>query len=102
MLNTTRTIVVIIGFLYLSSIVTASNRLLDRLYLPSSLTGPESLAFDSIGGGPYTGVSDGRIFKYEGSNGGFLEFAHVTPDRYVCIYISTLKTRGGVMLSSKI
>ncbi|PNX72211.1 strictosidine synthase 1-like protein [Trifolium pratense] len=56
-------------------------KLLDRFYLPSSLTGPESLAFDSIGGGPYTGVSDGRILKYDEECSCFLEFAHISPDR---------------------
>jgi len=31
-------------------------------------TGPESLAFDPDGEGPYTGVSDGRIMKWRGEN----------------------------------
>jgi len=30
------------------------------------LLGPESLAFDSQGRGPYTSVSDGRIIRYDG------------------------------------
>ncbi|KAF7838581.1 protein STRICTOSIDINE SYNTHASE-LIKE 12 [Senna tora] len=57
-------------------------RMQSRLQLPSPLTGPESLAFDSSGAGPYTGVSDGRIFKYVGAeSGGFVEFAYTTPNR---------------------
>ncbi|KAK4280019.1 hypothetical protein QN277_011704 [Acacia crassicarpa] len=54
-------------------------RLVARLDLPPPLTGPESLAFDSIGGGPYTGISDGRLLKFE--NGTFLEFAYTSPIR---------------------
>ncbi|XP_061348793.1 protein STRICTOSIDINE SYNTHASE-LIKE 12-like [Gastrolobium bilobum] len=83
MLNAPSTIAVLGIFISLlcSPSIVASDRLLDRLFLPSSLTGPESLAFDSIGGGPYTGVSDGRILKYENPNSGFVEFAHISPDR---------------------
>ena len=29
--------------------------------------GPESFAFDSLGEGPYTGLSDGRIIKWQGN-----------------------------------
>ncbi|XP_054806355.1 protein STRICTOSIDINE SYNTHASE-LIKE 12-like [Prosopis cineraria] len=54
-------------------------RVVTRMDLPSPVTGPESLAFDSIGGGPYTGASDGRIFKFE--NGIFVEFAYTSPVR---------------------
>jgi len=87
MFNMTSNIAAIIGILislilYSSSIV-AYCRLLDRLYLPSPLTGPESLAFNSIGEGPYTGVSDGRILKYDEECSCFLEFAHISPDRYM-------------------
>lgn len=88
MLSTTNTIAIIgflISLLYSSSMV-ASTRLLDRLFLPSSLTGPQSLAFDSIGGGPYTGVSDGRIMKYEETYSGFVEFAYTWQDRYVYVF----------------
>ncbi|XP_028763618.1 protein STRICTOSIDINE SYNTHASE-LIKE 11-like [Neltuma alba] len=54
-------------------------RIVRRMDLPSPVTGPESIAFDSIGGGPYTGGSDGRIFKFE--NGAFVEFAYTSPIR---------------------
>jgi hypothetical protein len=87
MLNMSSNIAVVIGILislihYSPSIVVYC-KLLDRFYLPSSLTGPESLAFDSIGGGPYTGVSDGRILKFDQECSCFLEFAHISPERYV-------------------
>lgn len=54
-------------------------RIVRRMELPPRVTGPESLAFDSIGGGPYTGTSDGRIMKFE--NGAFVEFAYSSPIR---------------------
>ncbi|KAF9611756.1 hypothetical protein IFM89_034939 [Coptis chinensis] len=47
--------------------------------LPPRVTGPESFAFDCNGKGPYVGVSDGRIFKWQGR--GWSEFAHTAPYR---------------------
>ncbi|KAK8281297.1 hypothetical protein V6Z11_D09G231500 [Gossypium hirsutum] len=38
-------------------------------------TGPESIAFDCKGEGPYVGVSDGRVLKWEGLKFGWKEFA---------------------------
>ncbi|KAL6846072.1 hypothetical protein ACP4OV_023520 [Aristida adscensionis] len=38
--------------------------------------GPESLAFDHRGDGPYTGVSDGRVLRWRGRRRGWTEFAH--------------------------
>ncbi|KAG1327510.1 putative Calcium-dependent phosphotriesterase superfamily protein isoform 2 [Cocos nucifera] len=46
----------------------------ERLVL-SSVVGPESLAFDLLGGGPYTGVSDDRILKWQGQGLGWADFA---------------------------
>lgn len=46
-----------------------------RIPLGSTVTGPESLAFDVAGGGPYTGVSDGRILKWQDPVRGWTEFA---------------------------
>uniref|UniRef100_A0A0D6QV76 Strictosidine synthase conserved region domain-containing protein n=1 Tax=Araucaria cunninghamii TaxID=56994 RepID=A0A0D6QV76_ARACU len=43
--------------------------------------GPESLAFDWEGRGPYTGVSDGRILRWEGPHRGWTYFAHTSPYR---------------------
>lgn len=51
-----------------------------RLQLPG-VVGPESLAFDCNGEGPYVGVSDGRILKWRGSKLGWTEFATTTPYR---------------------
>ncbi|XP_020167068.2 protein STRICTOSIDINE SYNTHASE-LIKE 10 [Aegilops tauschii subsp. strangulata] len=47
-----------------------------RLPLPDGVTGAESLAFDALGQGPYTGVSDGRVLKWDGSAVGWTTFAH--------------------------
>jgi hypothetical protein len=38
--------------------------------------GPESLAFDHRGDGPYTGVSNGRVLRWRGPLRGWTEFAH--------------------------
>ncbi|XP_016567602.1 protein STRICTOSIDINE SYNTHASE-LIKE 10 [Capsicum annuum] len=52
-----------------------------HLRLPPRVLGPEASAFDTKGGGPYTGVGDGRVLKYEGPNIGFTEFATTSPNR---------------------
>lgn len=46
--------------------------------------GPESLAFDSVGGGPYTGVSDGRIIKWEENEERWVDFATTSSKREGC------------------
>ncbi|KAL5727554.1 hypothetical protein ACHQM5_000738 [Ranunculus cassubicifolius] len=48
--------------------------------LPLGVVGPESFAFDCYGDGPYTGVADGRIFKYT-PGGSWSEFGFTTPYR---------------------
>ncbi|KAB1212814.1 Strictosidine synthase 1 [Morella rubra] len=58
-----------------------SDTTFERLPLPPGVFGPESLAFDLKGGGPYTGVSDGRILKYQGPSLGFKDFAYTSPNR---------------------
>ncbi|PIA48138.1 hypothetical protein AQUCO_01400607v1 [Aquilegia coerulea] len=49
-------------------------------------TGPESLAFDPNGNGPYTGVADGRILKWQGEGLGWTEFAYTSPQRKDCVH----------------
>ncbi|GJP31426.1 hypothetical protein CLOM_g12257 [Closterium sp. NIES-68] len=41
--------------------------------------GPESLAWDLDGRGPYTGVSDGRILRRSADDSGWETFAHASP-----------------------
>ncbi|KAL2233572.1 protein STRICTOSIDINE SYNTHASE-LIKE 12 [Sesamum indicum] len=50
-----------------------------KLQLPA--VGSESYAFDSHNVGPYTGLSDGRIVKYQGPETGFVEFATTSANR---------------------
>ncbi|XP_072977070.1 protein STRICTOSIDINE SYNTHASE-LIKE 10-like [Typha angustifolia] len=47
---------------------------IDKIEL-SSVSGPESLAFDNFGEGPYTGVSNGKVLKWQGKDVGWAEFA---------------------------
>ncbi|KAL9155029.1 hypothetical protein ABFS82_10G155500 [Erythranthe guttata] len=55
--------------------------LAERIHLPGAV-GPESLVFDPSGGGPYTGVADGRILKWNGKN--WLEFSVTSSQREEC------------------
>ena len=50
--------------------------------LPFKVLGPESVAFDNKGEGPYTGTSDDRILKWQGSKHGWKEFAITSPFMY--------------------
>ncbi|KAH7293745.1 hypothetical protein KP509_28G040300 [Ceratopteris richardii] len=43
--------------------------------------GPESLAFDPNGFGPYTGVSDGRILRWDGHSSAWILFSTTSPNR---------------------
>ncbi|GMH28330.1 hypothetical protein Nepgr_030173 [Nepenthes gracilis] len=46
--------------------------------------GPESIAFDSNGDGPYAGVSDGRIVKWNKRDRRWIDFAITSPNREGC------------------
>ncbi|CAN1186242.1 Protein STRICTOSIDINE SYNTHASE-LIKE 10, partial [Linum perenne] len=58
---------------------------LQKFQLPAGVVGPESLAFDCKGQGPYVGVSDGRVLKWESKSKRWVEFV-VAPyrDRAAC------------------
>jgi hypothetical protein len=43
--------------------------------------GPENIAFDPRGRGPYTGVSDGRIIRWDGPELGWITFATTATNR---------------------
>ncbi|XP_012072685.1 protein STRICTOSIDINE SYNTHASE-LIKE 2 [Jatropha curcas] len=47
-------------------------------------TGPESFAFDKFGRGAYTGVSDGRILKWEENEQRWIDFAVTSYHRIGC------------------
>ncbi|MCO5577265.1 hypothetical protein L7F22_031092 [Adiantum nelumboides] len=50
-------------------------------YLLYGTMGPESLAFDSNGRGPYTGITDGRVMRWDGPTAGWTTFATLYPNR---------------------
>ncbi|CAH9081663.1 unnamed protein product [Cuscuta epithymum] len=52
-----------------------------QINLPNGIVGPESIAFDCNGRGPYVGVSDGRILRWEESIRDWTEFAVMTHNR---------------------
>ncbi|KAK0575172.1 hypothetical protein LWI29_034992 [Acer saccharum] len=52
----------------------------EQVMLPGVI-GPESIAFDCHGKGPYVGVSDGRILKWQGSPPGWTQFAITSSNR---------------------
>ncbi|CAL2271829.1 unnamed protein product [Prunus armeniaca] len=54
------------------------------IQVPGAL-GPESLAFDPNGGGPYTGVADGRILKWDQNDRRWTDFAVTSSQRKECI-----------------
>lgn len=45
----------------------------------NQVQGPESVAFDHLGRGPYTGVADGRILFWDGQS--WTDFAYTSPNR---------------------
>ncbi|WCJ33366.1 Protein STRICTOSIDINE SYNTHASE-LIKE 10 [Euphorbia peplus] len=51
----------------------------------AAAVGPESLVFDPNGGGPYTGVSDGRILKWHAHSRSWPDFAFTSSNRKECI-----------------
>ncbi|KAH7281011.1 hypothetical protein KP509_36G025300 [Ceratopteris richardii] len=52
-----------------------------RRWSVGGFMGPESIALDPTGGGPYTGVADGRIMKWHGPEVGWREFAYSSKNR---------------------
>ncbi|KAJ8760089.1 hypothetical protein K2173_010945 [Erythroxylum novogranatense] len=52
---------------------------LQTIPLSGTAVGPESFAFDPLGGGPYTGVSDGRIVKWLERERRWTDFATISP-----------------------
>lgn len=45
----------------------------------NEVQGPESIAFDPLGRGPYTGVADGRILFWNGTR--WIDFAYTSNNR---------------------
>ncbi|KAF8687695.1 hypothetical protein HU200_042619 [Digitaria exilis] len=53
-----------------------SKMMSQRLELPESLVGPESVAFDGHGGGPYASVADGRVLRWDVANASWTTYAY--------------------------
>ncbi|KAI3828541.1 hypothetical protein L1987_02642 [Smallanthus sonchifolius] len=68
-------------FFFLGSVFSNDYKTFNKLALPTSVTGPQSAAFDRAGEGPYVTVTDGRILKWKGSAVGFVDFAYTSPNR---------------------
>lgn len=51
------------------------------LHLPTPTIGPEALAFDCSGAGPYASVADGRVLKWQAESAGFVDFTVASPSR---------------------
>ena len=49
-----------------------------KLEFVDEVFGPESLEFDSLGRGPYTGLADGRVVRWMGEDIGWETFAIVS------------------------
>ncbi|CAL5211679.1 unnamed protein product [Lathyrus oleraceus] len=47
----------------------------------NQVQGPESIAFDNLGRGPYTGLADGRIL-FLNHHHNWVDFAYTSPNRY--------------------
>lgn len=47
----------------------------------NQIQGPESIAFDNLGGGPYTGLADGTILFLNHQHN-WVHFAYTSPNRY--------------------
>lgn len=50
-----------------------------EIKFPNQIHGPESIAFDPQGRGPYTGVADGRVLMWNGEK--WIEFAYTSANR---------------------
>lgn len=52
-----------------------------KLNLSNKSKGPESITFDSGGGGPYSSTFDGKIVRYDSRTDTFQDFSYTKPNR---------------------
>ncbi|XP_028806051.1 protein STRICTOSIDINE SYNTHASE-LIKE 10-like [Neltuma alba] len=81
LLSSSSVIFALVYLLLSSSLAAANNLAPNELIRLPKVVGPESLAFDCNGDGPYVGVSDGRILKWSQTLKQWLEFALTSPHR---------------------
>ncbi|KAK9671237.1 hypothetical protein RND81_12G015300 [Saponaria officinalis] len=99
MVNTTNIILCVSTIVALSAIIVLNitpyifpaplSTTLDHLSSATSITitgafGPESLAFDPTGSGPYVGVADGRVLKWSSLSNSWVDFAFTSSHRDEC------------------
>lgn len=58
-----------------------------ELMFVNQVQGPESIVFDPLGRGPYTGVADGRILFWNGLS--WTDFAYTNPNRSYFSFIDS-------------
>ncbi|CAM8886426.1 unnamed protein product [Rhodiola kirilowii] len=49
----------------------------------NQIQGPESIAFDPLGRGPYSGLADGRVVFWNGES--WSDFAYTSPNRFASL-----------------
>ena len=76
----------LLGAVAVLCVVAVVEGAIEAVELPGGVFGPESIAFDCRGEGPYASVSDGRILKWKGPHLGWTQFALTSPNRYNIIY----------------
>ncbi|XP_074321616.1 protein STRICTOSIDINE SYNTHASE-LIKE 10-like [Silene latifolia] len=74
-------VVIIIAVFSSFLIINTQSREYHHLPLGPNMIGPESIAFDCKGEGPYAGISDGRVMKWQGAIQEWAEFAVTSPYR---------------------
>ncbi|XP_073387846.1 protein STRICTOSIDINE SYNTHASE-LIKE 3-like isoform X1 [Physcomitrium patens] len=52
--------------------------------------GPESLTFDAQGRGPYTGVSNNRILRYDGPERAWTTSAYTSKNKFALVHLKIL------------
>ncbi|KAH9615050.1 hypothetical protein KSS87_006731 [Heliosperma pusillum] len=72
-------------FIYPPSLSDSHNLLNSSVPVPvHAAFGPESLAFDPTGSGPYVGVADGRVLKWSQQTDSWVDFAFTSSQREEC------------------
>ncbi|KGN50870.1 protein STRICTOSIDINE SYNTHASE-LIKE 10 [Cucumis sativus] len=71
----------LLGAVAVLCVVAVVEGAIEAVELPGGVFGPESIAFDCRGEGPYASVSDGRILKWKGPHLGWTQFALTSPNR---------------------
>ncbi|KAK9681740.1 hypothetical protein RND81_10G024800 [Saponaria officinalis] len=76
-------ILLLISLMLFKGVISVTGKKINytRITLGQNQRGPETIAFDCKGEGPYVGISDGRILKWQGQQTGWTEYAVTTANR---------------------